>query len=65
MNTLECNTVNEENFAGLNICDFSLMKYLQEYFHSALANSAYYLTTAEYSQENSCSTLENHESLAQ
>ena len=32
--------VNVERFAGLNICGFSPMNFLQEHFHSALARIA-------------------------
>ena len=58
-----------ERFAGLKICGFSSMKiFWQEYFRGALASSVYYLTIAQYSQENSHGTLTNRdncENLAQ
>ena len=58
-------TVNEERFAGLNIHDFSPMKFSREYFHGALASSVYYLTKAKYSRKNFRGTLKNCGSLAQ
>ena len=41
------------------------LSFLQEYFHSALASSVYYLTISKYSWENFHSTLKNCERLAQ
>ena len=56
------NTVDVERFAGLKICGFSPMKiFWQEYFCGALASGVYYLTIAQYSQENSHGTLTNRE----
>ena len=52
-------------FAGVNIHGSSPRKFLQEYFHGALASIGYYLTITKYSQENFCAALENCERLAQ
>ena len=61
-------TVNVERFAGLNIHNFSPMKFSWEYFCNVLASNVYYLTIAKYSWENFHGTLKNrknHECLAQ
>ena len=58
-------TVNVERFAGLNNRSFSPIKFLQEYFRSALATGVYCLPIAKNSWENFCGTLKNHKSLAQ
>ena len=42
-------TINVVKFAGLNICDFSPMKFSQENVHGGLPSSVYYLTIAIYS----------------
>ena len=41
-----CNTIDMENFAGLNIHGFTPMKFLQKYFYIFLARSADYLGEA-------------------
>ena len=41
---------------------FSPIKFLREYFHSALASGVYYLTLAKYTQENFHGILKNHKS---
>ena len=59
---------NVKRFAGLNICDFSLMKFSRKYFHGASTISVNHLPIVKYSQKNSCGTLKNreyHKSLAQ
>ena len=53
--------INVERFTGLNIRGFSLMKFLQKYFHGASTTSVYYLTITKYSWKNSLGTLKNHE----
>ena len=58
-------TVDVKRFAGLNIRDFSPMKFLQKYFRGTLATSVYYLPIAKNSREKFGGTLKNRESLAQ
>ena len=52
-------TINVERFAGLNICGFSPMKFLQKYFHGALVTSVYCLPIAKNSRGNFHGTLKN------
>ena len=60
-------TVDVERFDGLNIRDFSPMKFFMEILLWCISTSIHYLRTAKNSWENFCSELknrENHESLA-